>query len=213
MRAYLTGVTSTSIWTHYSKGGRTFCGHELPEGMKKNQRSAEGDPDAVDEGREGLAHDESAVVARADPRDGRARRGRLRPRRRDVRARVRVRPAGGAAPRAHPVVDTKYEIGGRPRRDARFIDEIHTPDSSRYWYAGLRRALRARRGAARPRQGVRAPHARRPGIRATAPRPSWPTTSASRRRAATSRSASCDRPPLRPNTDTEESRPRASAGT
>jgi phosphoribosylaminoimidazole-succinocarboxamide synthase len=30
MRSYLTGVTSTSIWTHYSKGGRTFCGHELP---------------------------------------------------------------------------------------------------------------------------------------------------------------------------------------
>jgi len=38
MRSFLTGVTSTSIWTHYSKGGRTFCGHELPEGMKKNQR-------------------------------------------------------------------------------------------------------------------------------------------------------------------------------
>jgi len=38
MRSYLTGVTSTSIWTHYSKGGRTFCGHNLPDGMKKNQR-------------------------------------------------------------------------------------------------------------------------------------------------------------------------------
>ena len=38
MRAYLTGVTSTSIWTHYSKGGRSFCGHELPDGMRKNQR-------------------------------------------------------------------------------------------------------------------------------------------------------------------------------
>ena len=38
MRSFLTGVTSTSIWTHYSKGGRTFCGHDLPEGMKKNQR-------------------------------------------------------------------------------------------------------------------------------------------------------------------------------
>ena len=38
MRSFLTGVTSTSIWTHYSKGGRTFCGHNLPDGMKKNQR-------------------------------------------------------------------------------------------------------------------------------------------------------------------------------
>src|SRR5215475_1560920 len=38
MRAYLTGVTTTSIWYHYNKGGRTFCGHALPDGMKKNQR-------------------------------------------------------------------------------------------------------------------------------------------------------------------------------
>jgi phosphoribosylaminoimidazole-succinocarboxamide synthase len=38
MRAYITGVTSTSIWTHYKNGARTFCGHELPEGMKKNQK-------------------------------------------------------------------------------------------------------------------------------------------------------------------------------
>jgi phosphoribosylaminoimidazole-succinocarboxamide synthase len=37
MRSYLTGVTSTSIWTHYQKGARVFCGHRLPDGMKKNQ--------------------------------------------------------------------------------------------------------------------------------------------------------------------------------
>jgi phosphoribosylaminoimidazole-succinocarboxamide synthase len=38
MRAYITGVTSTSIWTAYKNGARTFCGHSLPEGMKKNQK-------------------------------------------------------------------------------------------------------------------------------------------------------------------------------
>src|SRR6185503_19003147 len=37
MRAYLTGVTSTSIWKAYEAGARTFCGHALPEGMRKNQ--------------------------------------------------------------------------------------------------------------------------------------------------------------------------------
>src|SRR5204862_2041448 len=37
MRAYLTGVTSTSIWRHYEGGARTFCGHRLPDGMKKNE--------------------------------------------------------------------------------------------------------------------------------------------------------------------------------
>jgi phosphoribosylaminoimidazole-succinocarboxamide synthase len=37
MRGALTGVTSTSIWTHYERGARTFAGHALPEGMKKNE--------------------------------------------------------------------------------------------------------------------------------------------------------------------------------
>ena len=37
MRAYVTGVTSTSIWTHYQKGVRVFCGHTLPDGLAKNQ--------------------------------------------------------------------------------------------------------------------------------------------------------------------------------
>src|SRR5690606_18943113 len=37
MRAYLTGVTSTSIWRAYEAGARQFCGHALPDGMVKNQ--------------------------------------------------------------------------------------------------------------------------------------------------------------------------------
>src|SRR6185369_6263311 len=36
--AYLTGSMLTSIWVHYQKGTRTFCGHPLPEGMKKHQK-------------------------------------------------------------------------------------------------------------------------------------------------------------------------------
>ena len=38
MRAYATGTTSTSLWTHYERGVRVFCGHKLPEGLKKHQR-------------------------------------------------------------------------------------------------------------------------------------------------------------------------------
>ena len=38
MRSYLTGTTSTSIWTHYEAGSRLFCGHSLPDGMRKNQK-------------------------------------------------------------------------------------------------------------------------------------------------------------------------------
>jgi len=38
VRAYLTGSTSTSMWTHYEAGSRTFCGYRLRDGMRKNQR-------------------------------------------------------------------------------------------------------------------------------------------------------------------------------
>src|SRR5580658_9968806 len=41
VRGYMTGSTDTSIWTQYAKGVRSFCGHALPEGMKKNERLAE----------------------------------------------------------------------------------------------------------------------------------------------------------------------------
>ena len=37
VRAYLTGSTSTSIWTHYAAGSRNYCGHALPDGMRKNE--------------------------------------------------------------------------------------------------------------------------------------------------------------------------------
>jgi phosphoribosylaminoimidazole-succinocarboxamide synthase len=36
VRAYLTGTTSTSVWTHYAKGSRVYCGHALPDGLAKN---------------------------------------------------------------------------------------------------------------------------------------------------------------------------------
>jgi phosphoribosylaminoimidazole-succinocarboxamide synthase len=38
MRAYITGSTSTSLWTNYAKGVRDYCGHRIPEGLRKNQR-------------------------------------------------------------------------------------------------------------------------------------------------------------------------------
>ena len=41
MRSYLTGVTSTSIWRAYERGDREFCGHSLPDGMRKNDKLPE----------------------------------------------------------------------------------------------------------------------------------------------------------------------------
>jgi phosphoribosylaminoimidazole-succinocarboxamide synthase len=132
MRAYMTGVTSTSIWTHYQKGVRNFCGHDLPDGMKKNQplpkpiltpstKAEKGDHDRSVSRAEIL---EMGALSAADF-DAAA----------EMCARVFAFGQGEARRRGLILVDTKYEIGRRPDGTLCFIDEIHTPDSSRFWYA------------------------------------------------------------------------------
>jgi len=132
MRAYLTGVTTTSIWYHYEKGGRLFCGHKLPEGMRKNQKldkpiltpstkAAKGGHDQSVSREEILA----TGVLSADDFD----------RAGEMCARIFAFGQSLAAQRGLILVDTKYEIGRRVDGSLCFIDEVHTPDSSRYWYA------------------------------------------------------------------------------
>ncbi len=132
VRAYITGVTSTSIWTHYDKGTRVFCGHELPDGLKKHQKlpdpiltpstkAAHGDHDVSVSREEILAmgriseadFDEAAAYAMALFAHGQK----------------------VCAERGLILVDTKYEFGKTPEGKIVVIDEIHTPDSSRFWYA------------------------------------------------------------------------------
>jgi phosphoribosylaminoimidazole-succinocarboxamide synthase len=130
VRGYLTGTTSTSIWVHYQKGARTFCGHRLPDGMKAHQRlpeplltpstkAAHGDHDVS------ASRDEILKLTGMNPADF------------DAAAQMAMALfAFGqrvCAERGLILVDTKYEFG--KTRDGRIvvIDEIHTPDSSRYW--------------------------------------------------------------------------------
>ena len=132
MRAYMTGVTSTSIWSHYQKGERQFCGHELPDGMRKNQKLVRALLTPSTKAEKG-DHDKS--VSRAEVLEM----GLLSPAEFDEAAQMCARLfAFGQAEslrRGLILVDTKYEIGRRPDGALCFIDEIHTPDSSRYWYA------------------------------------------------------------------------------
>jgi phosphoribosylaminoimidazole-succinocarboxamide synthase len=132
MRAYLTGVTSTSIWVAYEKGAREFCGHTLPEGMKKNQPLAKPILTPSTKAEKG-DHDES--VSRAEL----IRRGAISAGDFDQAAAMceQLFAFGQkrAAERGLILVDTKYELGRTPEGDIVVIDEIHTPDSSRYWYA------------------------------------------------------------------------------
>jgi phosphoribosylaminoimidazole-succinocarboxamide synthase len=132
MRAYLTGVTTTSIWYHYEKGGRLFCGHKLPDGMRKNQKLDKPILTPSTKAAKG-GHDQSVSreeilamgVLSADDFD----------RAGEMCARIFAFGQSLAAQRGLILVDTKYEIGRRVDGSLCFIDEVHTPDSSRYWYA------------------------------------------------------------------------------
>jgi phosphoribosylaminoimidazole-succinocarboxamide synthase len=131
MRAYLTGVTTTSIWYHYERGVRDFCGHKLPDGMRKNQKLEKAILTPSTKAEKG-DHDKSVSreeilklgVLTAKEFDEAA----------EMSARLFAYGQELAKKRGLILVDTKYEIGRRPDGKLVFIDEVHTPDSSRYWY-------------------------------------------------------------------------------
>ena len=132
MRAYLTGVTSTSIWHAYDKGERTFCGHALPDGMRKNQKLPKAILTPSTKAEKG-DHDRS--VSRAEVLEMGLLTAAEFDQAADMCARVFAFGQVESLRRGLILVDTKYEIGRRPDGTLCFIDEIHTPDSSRYWYA------------------------------------------------------------------------------
>jgi phosphoribosylaminoimidazole-succinocarboxamide synthase len=132
MRAYLTGVTSTSIWRAYERGDRTFCGHRLSDGMRKNERlpapiltpstkAAKGDHDVS------VSREELLAMGRIDPL--------VFDRAAALAADLFAEGQRFAATRGLILADTKYEMGIARDGTLVVIDEIHTPDSSRYWYA------------------------------------------------------------------------------
>lgn len=132
VRGYLTGSSPTSLWTHYDRGAREFCGHRLPDGMTRHQRLAQ--PLVTPTTKAGPGeHDENISAAQVVERglataDEFARLSALCLELFDLGTRL-------AAERGLILADTKYELGRTPDGSIVFIDEIHTPDSSRYWYA------------------------------------------------------------------------------
>lgn len=131
MRSYLTGVTSTSIWHHYARGSREFCGHKLPEGLKKNEPLPAPILTPSTKAEKG-GHDVS--VSRQEILD----QGILSARDFDTAAAMAETlftfGQRHCAQQGLILVDTKYEFGRRPDGQIILIDEIHTPDSSRFWF-------------------------------------------------------------------------------
>lgn len=126
IRSILTG----SAWREYQKGCREICGVKLPEGMCENQRFPEPiitPTTKADEGHDmNISKEEIIAQGIVSAEDYAVME--------DYTRRIFQRGQEIAAKQGLILVDTKYEFG---KRDGKvyLIDEIHTPDSSRYFYA------------------------------------------------------------------------------
>ena len=129
-RGYLTGSTKTSIWTAYERGDRSYCGHALPDGMKRHEKLPEPLLTPTTKAEMG-AHDEvsskAELIANGAISEERYAEAEV------LTAKLFAAGTRWAAERGLILVDTKYEIGIDPEGRMTVIDEIHTPDSSRYW--------------------------------------------------------------------------------
>jgi phosphoribosylaminoimidazole-succinocarboxamide synthase len=130
VRDYLTGTTATSIWPTYKAGRREIYGHRFPDGLRENQKlpativtpttkasyGGHDEPLTPDEitGRRLLTHQQWRTAT-------------------DLALGLFARGRAIAEKRGLILVDTKYEFGFDTAGRIVLADEIHTPDSSRYW--------------------------------------------------------------------------------
>ncbi len=137
VRGYITGVTSTSLWQQYADGARTIYGHPFPDGLRKNTVLPYALVTPTTKAAHG-GHDEPLTVADV------LQRGLVEPKLwgGTVEAALQLFQRGQeVAARAGLILaDTKYEFGTVVDGDGEdgslmLIDEMHTPDSSRYWVA------------------------------------------------------------------------------
>jgi phosphoribosylaminoimidazole-succinocarboxamide synthase len=128
IRNYLTGSTDTAAWTLYSRGIRNLCGNILPDGMVKNQKF---ERPILTPTTKAATHDESISAAEI------VERGII-----DAPTWERLEAIAFAlfehgtrvaARNGLILVDTKYELGLDAGGEILLIDEVHTPDSSRFW--------------------------------------------------------------------------------
>ena len=128
VRGYLTGVTDTAAWTRYAAGERRFGGAMLPDGMRKNQKLPRPffDPTTKEALHDRVLEPEQMIA------EGFITQG-LFDRVKETALALFARGQELAARNGLILVDTKYEFGLDADGRLTLIDEIHTPDSSRYW--------------------------------------------------------------------------------
>lgn len=129
VRGYLTGSTKTSSWYAYQNLDRVISGITMPKGMKKNEPFAA--PIITPSTKPDVGHDENIsrdeIVARCLMTPA------VLEKAEDYALRMFAHGQKVAEARGLILVDTKYEMGITANGDLIVIDEVHTPDSSRYW--------------------------------------------------------------------------------
>ncbi len=132
VRGFITGVTTTALWYQYSLGERTIYGMRFPDGLRKNDPLPEPIITPTTKAEHG-GHDERVTSAEV------VERGLVEPAlwEQVQRAAIALFQRGQAIARRGGLilVDTKYEFGVSPEGELLVIDEMHTPDSSRFWLA------------------------------------------------------------------------------
>ena len=130
VRGYITGSTSTSLWTVYNNGDREYCGNILPEGLVKNQKLESNmlTPTTKEEHHDRpISPNELVSEGWMTQEDW------------DYCSQKALELFAFGQQKAMEngiiLVDTKYEMGRDVDENIVLIDEIHTPDSSRYWIA------------------------------------------------------------------------------
>ncbi|XP_048530579.1 phosphoribosylaminoimidazole-succinocarboxamide synthase, chloroplastic [Triticum urartu] len=130
VRGFVTGSTDTSLWTVYNKGVRNYCGNAIPDGMVKNQKLP---ANILTPTTKAADHDvpitpdeivKSGLMSKDDFDEARSKALSL------FEYGQKVALENGVI-----LVDTKYEFGKTADGTVVLIDEVHTPDSSRYWIA------------------------------------------------------------------------------
>ena len=136
VRGYITGVTNTSIWGSYEKGERVIYGIKFPQGLRKNQKLPT--PAITPTTKAETGHDErltenDILSGKVKLKDGTKVSPTLWRKMKKAALAVFERGTKICEKAGIVLVDTKYEFGLDKKGKLILIDEVHTPDSSRFW--------------------------------------------------------------------------------
>ncbi|MFH1237211.1 MAG: phosphoribosylaminoimidazolesuccinocarboxamide synthase [Candidatus Aenigmatarchaeota archaeon] len=131
VRGYMTGVTTTSAWYNYQNGVRNYCGNRLPDGMRKDQKFER--PIITPTTKAGKDEHDRPVSGEEAIEEGLVTKN-LFEKLSEISLLLFEFGSKFVAKHGLILVDTKYEFG---LLDGELVlmDEIHTPDSSRFWFA------------------------------------------------------------------------------